>query len=173
VYANSQVRVYANSAAYPRAYFADAVRGSTDQLAVLRAVTADGFDGRRQALVETDQPPALAPASGPAAASIVEYTPNHVAVAAATAAARLLVLGDRYFPGWRARVDGVPAPIYRTNYLFRGVVVPAGRHTVTFEYRPISALIGAAISGLALLVAGWLLFAQPRRMLQPQGRART
>ena len=60
VYANAQVRVYENPQAYPRAYFADTLRGETDPQALLRAVTADGFDGRRLALVEFDQPPALA-----------------------------------------------------------------------------------------------------------------
>jgi uncharacterized membrane protein YfhO len=60
-------------------------------------------------------------------------------------------------------VDGVETPIYRANYLFRGVVVPAGQHTVTFEYRPRSVVLGAAISALTLVVAGALL-------LHPGGR---
>jgi len=158
IYANSQVRVYQNALAYPRAYFADTVRGATDQQAVLRAVTADGFDGRLLALVESAQPPALAPATGAATATIDEYRANRITVATNTAERRLLVLGDMYFPGWRARVDGVDTPIYRTNYLFRGVVVPAGQHTVTFTYQPASPWIGAAISALALAIAGFLLF---------------
>jgi uncharacterized membrane protein YfhO len=62
-----------------------------------------------------------------------------------------------YFPGWHATVDGVETPIYRTNYLFRGIVVPAGQHTVMFVYRPVSALIGAGISLVALAIIGFLL----------------
>jgi len=158
VYANTQVRVYQNTLAYPRAYFADTVRGEADQQAVLRIVTADGFDGRRMALVEAAQPPALAPASGAAAAAIGEYRANRITIATTTAEPRLLVLGDMYFPGWHARVDGVEVPIYRTNYLFRGVAVPAGQHTVTFTYQPTSLPIGAAISALALAIVGFLLF---------------
>jgi hypothetical protein len=46
----------------------------------------------------------------------------------------------------------VDTPIYATNYLFRGIVVPPGQHTVTFVYQPLSALLGAAISVLGLLV---------------------
>lgn len=158
VYENDQVSVYENTAAYPRAYFAEAVRGATDPAEVLSTVTADGFDGRRLALVEADAPPALAPASGPASAAIREYGANRIVVATETSAPRLLVLSEMDIPGWRATVDGAPATIYRTNYLFRGVVVPAGAHTVTFEYRPISLWIGLAISALALVVVGWLVW---------------
>ncbi|HEX9373197.1 MAG TPA: hypothetical protein VF897_19445, partial [Roseiflexaceae bacterium] len=57
IYENGQVRVYENPQVYPRAFFAEAVRGEPDSHAVLRAVTADGFDGRRLALVESPEPP--------------------------------------------------------------------------------------------------------------------
>ena len=70
---------------------------------------------------------------------------------------RFLVLSEMYFPGWHAMVDGVETPIYRTNYLFRGIAVPAGQHTVMFVYRPMSVLIGAGVSLAALVIIGCLL----------------
>jgi hypothetical protein len=164
VYANQQVRVYENPQAYPRAYFVDTLRGETDPQAVLRAVTADGFDGRRLALVESDQLPAIPPAAGMASADQVALTrssASRIELATSATQARFLVLSEMYFPGWRASVDGVETPIYRTNYLFRGVAVPAGQHTVTFVYRPESALIGVGISLAALLIA-ILLLRRPR-----------
>ena len=71
---------------------------------------------------------------------------------------RLLVVSEMYYPGWRAYVDGVETPMFRTNYLFRGVVVPSGYHVVRFAYLPTSVLAGAAVSALALIVAGVLLY---------------
>jgi uncharacterized membrane protein YfhO len=65
-------------------------------------------------------------------------------------------------------VDGVETPIFRTNYLFRGVVVPSGQHVVRFAYLPSSALAGAAVSSLALIVAGVLLYRS-----RPRGSATT
>ncbi len=48
----------------------------------------------------------------------------------------LVVVAQPWAPGWRAVVDDEPAPIVRTNIAGLGVVSPAGRHTVRFEYRP-------------------------------------
>ena len=65
-------------------------------------------------------------------------------------AAGLLVLSDIDYPGWKAFVDGIPTPIYRADYLCRGVYVPAGEHTVEFVYAPLSFRLGAWLSGV-----GW------------------
>ncbi|MBC7855265.1 MAG: hypothetical protein IAF94_17695, partial [Pirellulaceae bacterium] len=46
--------------------------------------------------------------------------------------------------------------IHRTNRVFRGVVVPAGRHVLTFEYWPASFYRGAAVSAFSWLVVGLL-----------------
>jgi uncharacterized membrane protein YfhO len=75
------------------------------------------------------------------------------------APARGFLLADQDFPGWRATVDGAPAPILRANYLFRAVEVPAGESTVEFRYVPTSLWLGAAITAATLLAVGivtWL-----------------
>ncbi|RMG12259.1 MAG: hypothetical protein D6731_14195, partial [Planctomycetota bacterium] len=65
-------------------------------------------------------------------------------------AAGWLVVADVWYPGWRARVDGVPVPVLRADYLFRAVPVPAGRHQVTLTYRPWTFSLGLTITLLAL-----------------------
>jgi uncharacterized membrane protein YfhO len=67
-----------------------------------------------------------------------------------------LVLADTYYPGWRAFVDGHPAQVWRANYGFRAVAVDAGEHEIEFQYRPRSFVLGAAISGVALLAVAVL-----------------
>lgn len=162
VLTHANVRVYENTDVYPRAYFVDRVRIEMDPRAVLEQVTAAGFDGRREALIETMEPPSLPTPTGPATATVTRVSPNELRVATITAEPRFLVMSEMHFPGWRAYVDGAQTPIYRTNYLFRGLVVPAGQHVVTFAYRPLSVIIGASVSALALLAVGVLLVLSQR-----------
>jgi len=67
---------------------------------------------------------------------------------------------DSYYPGWRASVDGRPAPLLRTNLLFRGVPVPAGSHRVRLWFDPLSVKLGFAVSAVALAanLAGLALY---------------
>jgi hypothetical protein len=51
-------------------------------------------------------------------------------------------------------VDGRPERLLRANYAFRAVALPAGPHTVVFDYHPRSYAVGAGLTGLALLVWG-------------------
>ena len=61
------------------------------------------------------------------------------------------MLADAWDHGWRAWVDGAPAPVLVANVAFRAVAVAAGRHVVEMRYRPRAALVGLALSGLSLL----------------------
>jgi hypothetical protein len=61
-----------------------------------------------------------------------------------------LTLTDSYYPGWRAWVDGRPAPITRYRDAFRSITVPAGKHTIEMRYEPATFRIGLFISLLAL-----------------------
>jgi hypothetical protein len=70
-----------------------------------------------------------------------------------------LVLTDLYYPGWQATVDGAPTTVFRADYLFRGVEVPAGKHRVEFAYRSRSFRLGLAITivGATALIVGLVL----------------
>jgi hypothetical protein len=47
-----------------------------------------------------------------------------------------VVLSDQYYPGWKAYLDGKRVPIYRTDGLLRGVMIPPGSHLLEFRYNP-------------------------------------
>jgi hypothetical protein len=66
---------------------------------------------------------------------------------------RFLVLNERYYPGWRATIDGYPTEIYPTNLVMRGLLVPAGATSVELRYVP---FIMSGL-GLSLLASGLLL----------------
>ena len=53
-----------------------------------------------------------------------------------------LVLSNIYYPGWQAYIDNQKTKIFRTDYLFSGITVPAGKHIIKFIYQPLSFIIG-------------------------------
>ena len=78
--------------------------------------------------------------------------PDLVELRTVTSDPTFLVLRDTYYPGWRAFVDGHEVHIWRTDYLFRGVEVPAGEHTIRFEFSPLSFRVGLVISIISFLL---------------------
>jgi uncharacterized membrane protein YfhO len=116
------------------------------------------FDRWRAAVVENsdDAPTSDRPITP---AHITSYEPSTVRIDTDAAAPGYLILTDTFYPGWTARVDGVPAPIRPANVLFRAVRVEAGRHTVEFRYQPTSFTIGATISLASLALLGVVAFA--------------
>jgi hypothetical protein len=155
---DEHVRVYENMQAWPRAWFVERVSRQLDPHEVFEQVKATGFDGRRQAVVESADLPAVEPSTSPTKAIAARTSPNELRVTTNTTEQRFLVVSEMFYPGWRAYVDDAATPIFRTNYLFRGVVVPAGRHVVRFVYRPASIVVGTAVSSLTLILVAALLY---------------
>ncbi len=92
---------------------------------------------------------------------IVEYENDHITIAVETTQPGLLVLADNWYPSWKAFVDDEEQTVYRTNAAFRGVVVPAGNHTVEFRYISqmhwtgmLLTLAGLAVVGVVAVAGG-------------------
>jgi hypothetical protein len=81
---------------------------------------------------------------------------NRLVVEADLRCRGMVIVGETYFPGWKARVDGSPAAIYEVYGALRGVVVDGGRRRIEMVYRPMSVLAGAVLSLLAGLGAAVL-----------------
>jgi hypothetical protein len=157
-YRGRDAMVYANRNAMPRATVVGAVRVVRDGDAALGAVTAPGFDPRRDAVAE--HPIAGLPSSSPlglgtvGAARLTHYGPERLTVRARAATPALVIVNDVFYPGWKATVDGRPAPIEQVDYLLRGVRVGPGTHTVEMRYEPASWRIGWIVTLVAL--AAWI-----------------
>ncbi|MBE2316393.1 YfhO family protein [Solirubrobacter sp. CPCC 204708] len=146
VHDGPDARVYANEGALPRAMVVGARRPAADSFA---AITAPGFDARREVIVEGG---GSGGAPGPAgAARIVALERNRVVVEARADRTATLVLTDNWYPGWKARVDGEEVDVERVDYTFRGVALPAGASRVEFVYAPLSWRVGWIVSLLALV----------------------
>jgi hypothetical protein len=161
-FAHREVVLYENQNALPRAFVTYRTAPAPPREELLDRISRESFDPMAESYVEGD--PGFAPLAGTpergGPAMLTRDDETVVEVEASLAAPGLVVLADAYARGWRAQVDGEPAPILPTNHLFRCVPVPAGRHRIRFEYRPVvvpagavATLLGAAVWGLLALRA--------------------
>jgi hypothetical protein len=160
------VEVYENLRAQPRAWLvSETVTAPPAQ--TLRAIHTsrlpDGrpYDPAAVALIE--EPAAFRTSTPDAGAkvSLVEDRGTSVEVRTSSSQPAFLVLADFYYPGWQAIVNGKRAHIFQTNYIQRGVLLPAGENSVRFEFRPLPFYSGAAISMCTL--AGMICVSLYRR----------
>lgn len=149
---DSRLTLAQRPTAFPRAYLVSDVEVKQNPDEELAAIFSPATDVRNTAFVETPIPLA---ATGSGTVSIVSYEPSRIELSASSSGTALLVLSDTDYPGWKARVDGKETTVYRTNYAFRGVVVPGGEHRVIFYYDPDSFRLGVTISAVALSI--WIV----------------
>jgi hypothetical protein len=143
-----------NPSALPRVFVPKRVEVAPSENERLRKLSQVEFNPREVAYVEA---PVDLPAECRGAAEITTETPARIVVAARMETAGLLVLADRWDKGWRANVDGRPAPILVTDQAVRGVVLPPGPTTIEFRYQSASVKWGFLLAGAAgLILACWL-----------------
>ena len=164
VFRDAGAVVYRYDDPLPRASVFHDVRTFADAGDALAALASDDFDPRRTAIAVAPHAIAAVPARAPDDVRLVDERNTVVRIDATLGSAGLVMLNDTFAPGWRAVVDGRERPIVQTDYLFRGVLVDAGRHDVRFVYRSpiLTAGVDLTLASLAACVA--LLFVPLHRM---------
>lgn len=167
-----EVLIYEDDAILPRASLFRAAEVLPDD-DVLARLKDPAFDLRGKVILSAESLPKQdaaelqfhpdAEAAPVAAARITSYESQRVTIEAEASTPSVLMLNDTNFPGWRAFVNGRPEPILQADYLFRGVIVPAGKSVVEFSYEPASFRAGAWISATALVAIAALVGLPLRR----------
>ena len=172
-HAEDHLMILSNRNALPRAWLVDSAESVTgvEALRRIRGESQLPFDPRRTALLEVPRNElpilpgvGLSPDSG---ARVVKYEPARLIIETTANQPSVLVVSEMWYPGWVATLDGIPATIHATNFLLRGVVLPAGVHRVEMRYTAPAARAGAIISILTLLLVITLAIVEIRRQRQP------
>jgi len=131
------------------------------------AVVANAWNSKKTAIIRQDMASHVQGyqfgRDSSAAIRLTKYGLNELSFASNNSRDGLAVFSDIYYPfGWKAFVDGKETPIFRVNYVLRGIKVPHGQHNIEFRFHPDSfyigdriALITSAILILLLLAAIW------------------
>jgi hypothetical protein len=166
-------RIYENEFWLPRAFVVFKARSFCDQETVLRMLPE--IDPSEVALL-VDSLPALSNTSlPPARARVTRKSSNSIWVQASAERTGLLVVSRTWMPGWQAWIDGEPARVYRVDYALQGVLLPAGKHVVHFQYQPVGWQLGwpssaGMVAMATIMVVRWAFIrCQPRRedIVQP------
>ncbi len=91
-----------------------------------------GFD--RENVIILEKPSPVSPQFGGGTVEVLEYSPQRAVFKTDSNSPKLLFVGDPYYFGWRATVDGEDREILRANYAYRAVPLIQGVHTVRFYY---------------------------------------
>ena len=158
-----------NHRVLPRAWCVPAVvrANEAEALAAIRSGHLPGggeFDPARMAVVDAGvlpQWPAREAVTGtsevkPVIGRQLRYYVN-------STSACLLVLGEVYYPWWRASVDNAPTDVARVNHAMIGVPVSAGSHVVRLWLEPTTVWLGGALSAASVLACAALALAGRRR----------
>jgi hypothetical protein len=152
VHHSGRVFIYERSGTMPRAYVVYSAEQVTDDAEAISRLLDESFYLSKSVIVA--EPVILTTETdiSISRADIIGYQNTQVTVNASALREGILVLGDQYYPGWKAYVDGQEAKIIRTNHVLRGVILPPGEHQVVFKLQPDTLIKGAWISGLSLFI---------------------
>ncbi len=153
---DADLNVYENRRALPRAFVAGNTQADVSHEAAWAAIHAADFAPETTAVVE-------GPAAGGGHGEVTASSGNASQLTFTVNADGpvVLVVSQVWYPGWQVRVDGQArgAPL-RTDYIFQGVALAAGSHTVELRFAPQLWTVGWAVAGLtmaALLIAAVVL----------------
>jgi hypothetical protein len=139
--------------------------GSSSQ--ALTAVLSEGFHPGTQLVLEGDPHPGTTPVTQVGGSASFEWTGDQSArIVVDAPAPAVVVVRNAYASGWRATVDGRPAPVLPADYLVQGIPVPAGHHAVELSFADPAigyGLAGSAVALAGLLAATGLLWNRQRR----------
>ena len=162
VWSSQNYQLYHNPAAIPWFHLAASAQVVADEEQAIAALREGTVDLRRTVLLERQPPPGLD--GGETAADEVvrlAYEPEdgHIAVKVRCKSPRMLVIAENFHSNWSAFVNGQPVELFRANYVWQAVYVPAGEHRVELRYdskRVFWSRILSAFSLLALVaIALW------------------
>ena len=159
------LRIYENKAVIPRILCVPEAEVITDESAIINRLTSPDFNPYNTVILEKTPPPQGLKETTPihkvqgSTAKFISYQPLRVSIQTSMDMDGFLLLGDTWYPGWKAFVDKKETEIYQANFIFRAIALTKGKHRIEFVYTPTSFNLGCWISccslGLMVLSLAW------------------
>src|SRR5258708_1462881 len=128
IFQEGQTQLYENKNAMPRAFFVESTIFAKDRNDAIKKMFDNKDSLNKIGIVEGtgDGNWALG------RVDIKTYKENKVIIETENKGEGFLILTDSFYSSWHVKVDGKETKILRSDFNFRGVMVPKGSHTVEF-----------------------------------------
>ncbi|TKJ40324.1 hypothetical protein CEE37_08335 [candidate division LCP-89 bacterium B3_LCP] len=152
VFTGKKERIYRYKSEFPRAFLVNRTVATDNKSEIFSLLRSPSFDFSKAAIIEENLSQPL-DTSATGMVTFVEKSPDKIVMDVSTTGRQLLFISEVYYPsGWKATVDGDETHVYRCNFAFRGIEIPAGDHRVELTYAPSLAGSGTLLSWFAVLV---------------------
>ncbi len=129
-----------------------------DETAIYAITQATNVDLRRTVFLPPQASKEIANTNRVSAqVSATVFEKHSVSFQMESAAPTLAVIAQSFYPAWKAYVDGRSTQVFRANYAFQAVKVPAGKHRVELRYQNDWFRAGVVLSIVGLIVCLVLL----------------
>jgi hypothetical protein len=163
--------------AQPLASVTQVVEFVDDARSAMDAITTADFDPSEETVIElpSDVFACVGDCAPPAVASTRAISGSELVIRLPASDGGILTVRNAYDAGWRAEVDGSPAPTLPVDGFLQGVVLHAGAREVVLTYHDDAVMLGLALGAgiwLVLLSAPFVALAiERRRASEHSGRA--
>jgi hypothetical protein len=153
----SATLVYENPSVLPRAFLVNRVEVA-EQMTILQRLKAGDFSPLELAFVESPLPQEPDTVPGDMMERInrvqlISFANETVRFSVDAPGNNFLAISEVYYPaGWKAFIDGKEVPIVKTNYAFRGVLVPKGKHDLEMRFTSERFTLGKNLSLAANII---------------------
>ncbi|MBM3446078.1 MAG: YfhO family protein [Bacteroidetes bacterium] len=152
---SNQIQYQVNPTAAGPCWYVDSVSVITEPAKLIK--TLDSLNIRNTALIEAKIDAPIAKNMQGDSIWLIKNDHDRIYYSSLSTDNRFAVFSEVYYSkGWKAYIDGKESNIYKTNYVLRGLIIPAGKHEIKFEFKPDSFSKGVPI---AITASGiiWLL----------------
>jgi len=138
---------------------------ASDADSVYKLLSASDFDPFKTVIVRQPIPDwnsLTEPVNVKDNVEIIEDYPGYIKIKVANNFRAMLIFNEAYYPGWWANVNGQTRPMVEANGFIQAVPVPAGHVTVEIYFMPVTVVVGAMITVVALSVSLFLIVKRVR-----------
>ncbi|MBU3658836.1 MAG: YfhO family protein [Flavobacteriales bacterium] len=135
------------------------VNSSNDEMKAL-----EGLNSKNEAIFNTKDFPSIAmkkayEKDSTASIKLTSYGTDVLKYSSNSRTELPAIFSEVYYPkGWNCYVDGKQIETFRANYILRGAIIPAGKHTIEWRFEPESYAKGSSYASIFSILTLLLFF---------------